>query len=179
MLTATDSTESRFTAHVRGTGSSPGSRTTSLASPRSVVVHGAIMVRSSRGIAASRDKTTTGRRPMSGGSHHQTSPRRGWSFTGRPRHGTTPDHPTRRARRWGGSGTPRRRRHRSALPGPSPAVRQAPRRRARRLSPRDAPRGRWPVEGRQPSYSPALSACHHDGTNVPSGQRFVPGEPFR
>ncbi len=73
------STESRLAAERLGTGSSAGSRTTSLWRPRIVVVHGAINARPSRGIAASRDSTTTGRRPTSGSSHHQISPRRGWS----------------------------------------------------------------------------------------------------
>jgi hypothetical protein len=71
------STESRFTAVLRLTGSLPGSRTTSLASPRIVVVHGATRARRSRGIATSRESTTTGRRPISGGSHHHNSPRIG------------------------------------------------------------------------------------------------------
>ena len=75
--TETLSMESRLTAVRRRTGSSPGSRMTSLARPRIVVVHGAITARRSRGIAASRDRTTTGRRPISGGSHHQSSPRKG------------------------------------------------------------------------------------------------------
>lgn len=77
--TATDtlSTESRLTAQSRGIGSSVGSRTTSLARPRMVVVQGATKARRSRGIAASRDRTTTGRRPASGSSHHHTSPRAG------------------------------------------------------------------------------------------------------
>jgi len=73
----TDSTESRLTAQRRPIGSSPGSRTTSLGKPRIVVVHGAIRARRSRGIATSRDSTTTGRRPISGGSHHHSSPRTG------------------------------------------------------------------------------------------------------
>lgn len=75
--TDTDSTESRLTTLRRGTGSSPGSSATSLARPRTVVVHGAISARRSCGIAASRDSTTTGRRPIPGGSHHHTftSPR--------------------------------------------------------------------------------------------------------
>src|SRR5436190_15307477 len=51
------------------------SSTTSLASPRIVVVHGATSVRRRRGMAASRESTTTGRRPISAGSHHQPSPR--------------------------------------------------------------------------------------------------------
>ena len=71
------STESRFTAERWEIGSSPGSRTTSLARPRMVVVHGATSARRSRGIAASRDRTTTGRRPTSPSSHHHTSPRVG------------------------------------------------------------------------------------------------------
>jgi hypothetical protein len=99
--TATDtlSTESRFTAERRGTGSSLGSRTTSLARPRIVVVHGATTARRSRGMAASRDKTTTGRLPASASSHHQTSPRAGigitWPLQLRE---TRPGCPTHRAR---------------------------------------------------------------------------------
>jgi hypothetical protein len=62
--TETLSTESRLTALRRGIGSSPGSRTTSLARPRIVVVHGATSARPSRGIAASRDSTMTGRRAI-------------------------------------------------------------------------------------------------------------------
>ena len=96
------STESRFTAERRGTGSSPGSSTTSLRSPRIVVVHGATSARRCRGITASRDRTTTGRRPISAISHHQTSPRAGTSLTTLPRPvGTTPGHPIRLARRAG------------------------------------------------------------------------------
>ena len=82
-LTDTLSTESRFTAVVRGTGSSPGSRRTSLGRFRTVVVQGPTRVRRSRGMAASRDRTTTGRRPTSGSSHHQSSPRRGGPLTSR------------------------------------------------------------------------------------------------
>jgi len=72
--TETLSTESRFTAERRGIGSEPGSRTTSLASPRMFVVHGATSARSSRGIAASRESTTTGRRPSR--PFHTTRPLR-------------------------------------------------------------------------------------------------------
>ncbi len=97
--TETLSTESRFTTLGRGTGSAPGSSTTSLGSPRIVVVHGAMRVRPRRGMAASRLSTTTGRRPMSGSSHHQSSPRRGDPFTTmRPRLGMKPGRPTRLAR---------------------------------------------------------------------------------
>ena len=68
-------TESRLTALTRGTGSTSGSSSTSLGSPRIVVVHGAMRVRPSRGMATSRLRTTTGRRPTSGSSHHHSSPR--------------------------------------------------------------------------------------------------------
>ena len=96
------STESRLTADRRGIGSSPGSRTTSLSSPRMVVVHGATNTRRSRGIATSRDSTTTGRRPISANSHHQTSPRAGRVLTKRrPLAATTQGRPTRPARRAG------------------------------------------------------------------------------
>src|SRR3990172_4009657 len=94
--TETLSTESRFTADSRGIGSSPGSISTSLARPRIVVVHGAINARRSLGIAASRDRITTGRREISGSSHHHTSPLAGRSFTTkRPPHETMLSHPIR------------------------------------------------------------------------------------
>jgi hypothetical protein len=79
MRTATEtlSTESRLIEDRFGTGSPAGSTTTSLARPRIVVVHGATSVRFRRGIAALRERTTTGRRPTWGSSHHHTSPRAG------------------------------------------------------------------------------------------------------
>ncbi len=66
--TATDtlSTESRFTAERRGTGSSLGSRTTS-GRPADCRLQGATTARRSRGMAVSQDKTTTGRLPASRG----------------------------------------------------------------------------------------------------------------
>jgi hypothetical protein len=95
--TETLSTESRFTAERRGIGSESGSRMTSLAIPRMVVVHGATSARRSRGIAASRESTTTGRLPISAISHHQTSPRAGSALTRRQRPAAmTPGRPTRR-----------------------------------------------------------------------------------
>lgn len=112
--TASDtlSTESRFTADRSGAGSSPGSKMTSLGNPRMVVVQGAINARPRRGMAASRDRTTTGRRPMWGSSHHHSSPRRGVLLTmPLPRRGTRPGRPTRRARRAGACHM-RRRQHR-------------------------------------------------------------------
>jgi len=114
--TETLSTESRLTADRRGTGSSSGSRTTSLASPRIVVVHGATSARRSRGMAASRESTTTGRRPISAISHHHNSPRIGNALTRRrPLAERTPGRPTHQARRSGA----RRRRHSSRLPRPA------------------------------------------------------------
>lgn len=114
--TETLSIESRFTADARGTGSSCGSSNTSLGSSLMLVVHGAITARRSRGIATSRERTTTGRGEISGSSHHQTSPRDGRSFTmiQRP-HGTTPGHPIRRVGRAAERHT-RRRPHQSRPP---------------------------------------------------------------
>ena len=118
--TETLSTESRLTADRRGTGSSPGSRTTSLGMPRMVVVHGATSARPSRGIATSRDSTTTGRGPISGSSHHQSSPRRGRSVTTRRRpNETTRGRPTRRPR----SEDARRRPSTTRRPQPDDVVR--------------------------------------------------------
>jgi hypothetical protein len=95
--TETLSTESRFTAERRGIGSESGSRMTSLAIRRIVVVHGATSARRSRRIAASRESTTTGRLPISAISHHQTSPCAGSALTRRqPPAATTPGRPTRR-----------------------------------------------------------------------------------
>lgn len=108
------STESRFTAERTGTGSSAGSSTTSLTSPLIVVVHGATSARRCRGITTSRDRTTTGRRPISAISHHQTSPRAGTPLTTSPRPAeTTPGRPIRLARRVGA-----RHRRRSSRPPP-------------------------------------------------------------
>jgi len=77
---------------------------------------------SGRGITASRERITTGRRPISAISHHHTSPRAGNTLTKRPRPvATTPDRPTRPARRLGA----RRRRRNSRPPrriGDEPAV---------------------------------------------------------
>jgi hypothetical protein len=98
--TETLSIESKFATQRRGIGSDSGSRITSLASPRMVVVQGATSARRRRGIAASRDSTTTGRRPISAISHHHTSPRAGSDLTSLQRlAATTLDRPTRRARR--------------------------------------------------------------------------------
>ena len=94
---ATLSTESRLIAEILGMGSSPGSRSTSLGNPRTVVVHGATIDLPSRGMAASRERTTTGRRPMSASSHHQISPRAGTGLTKLLRlHERMPSLPTRR-----------------------------------------------------------------------------------
>jgi hypothetical protein len=94
--TETLSTESRFTADRTGIGSSPGSSCTSLASPRIVVVHGAINAFRSLGIATSLERTTTGRREISGSSHHHTSPLAGRPFTTKPQpREMTPSRPIR------------------------------------------------------------------------------------
>ncbi len=96
------SIESRLTAVRSGTGSSPGSRRTSLGRPRMVVMQGAMSARRWRGMTASRDRTTTGLRPISPISHHHASPREGKSVaTPRPPVGTRTSLPIRRARRAG------------------------------------------------------------------------------
>lgn len=137
--TDTLSTESRLTAHSRGTGSTPGSSTTSLGSPLMVVVHGAITARPSRGIATSRLNTTTGLLPISGSSHHQSSPRRGWSVTTRQRlNGTTQDRPTHRPRRPDARRT-RRTNCRSRPADGVPRARRVPGRRARSRRVRPSP----------------------------------------
>lgn len=126
--TDTLSTESRLTAERRGTGSSSTSSTTSLGSPRMFVVHGAIKARPRRGIAASRDKTMTGRREISGSSHHQTSPLDGRSFTTTPRpRGRKPGHPTHRLHRAVVGHRPHRQR-RLHVHDAAPAKRREPRR---------------------------------------------------
>lgn len=158
--TETVSTESRLAAERRGIGSESGSRTTSLGSPRSVVVHGATSARRSRGIAASRDSTTTGRRPTSANAHHHTSPRAGRPFTRRPpRAATKPDHPNRRHRRLAA----RRRRGRQCPAqriGAEQEVPQEPRRQARRQSNPSACGGHCPTARHPPSYSDVCDSCH-------------------
>lgn len=164
--TATDtlSTESRLTADRRGIGSSRGSRTTSLARPRRVVVQGATSALRSRGIAASRDKTTTGRLPASASSHHQTSPRAGSVITKplRPAE-TRRDRPTRPARRAGVRRRPRnlRRLRRS---GDASVALQGLRRRARRRWCRGAVPERCGAAADRRSCSTVCESCHKYAT---------------
>jgi len=128
------STESRLTADRLGTGSSSGSRMTSLASVRIVVVHGATSARRSRGIAASRESTTTGRLPICGSSHHHSSPRAGaWLTKPMRPAGTTRDHPRRQARR-ADAGHRRRMWHRSRWRDAWQVTPPTPRLRAQRRS---------------------------------------------
>ncbi len=101
MATETLSTESRFTAERRGRGSSGGSSTTSLSSPRIVVVHGATSARRCRGITA----CETGRRRVDGQSRPSrttTPPPGGSAVTNVPRPAeTTSGRPTRPVRQVG------------------------------------------------------------------------------
>lgn len=164
------SIESRLTAVRRRTGSSPGSRTTSLAKPRIVVVHGAIKARRSRGIAASRERTTTGRRPISGGSHHQSSPRSGIVLTWRPLPiGTTEDRPTHRAHRSDGRHT-RGNRRRSLQPGSEQGARRVRRRKELHRCAVGSPS--WPRTGdsRQLLCSLAIGPWHKYGIDMPTGE---------
>ncbi len=158
------STESRFTAERRGTGSSPGSRTTSLTRPRMVVVHGAISARRCLGMTASRESTTTGRRPISAISHHQTSPRAGSAVTRLLRLAETmTGRPTRPARPAGA----RRRLHssrRSRRRDEDRAERRVPRRRGLH---RSLPRGYSEPPRGVPhplSCSIVCEPCHHHAT---------------
>jgi hypothetical protein len=162
--TETLSTESRFTTERRGIGSEPGSRTTSLAGPRMVVVHGATSARRSRGIDASRDSTTSGRRPISAISHHHTSPRAGSAPTKRSAPGATmPGRPTRRAHRPGAC----RRRRSSRPPRPIDDERVMPREPHRRgpcqlsLTARCA---RWSAAQRSQWCSTVCGSCHYYAT---------------
>lgn len=169
----TPSTESRLTAERCGIGSSPGSRTTSLGSPRAVVVHGATSARPSRGIAASRDKTTTGRRPISASSHHHNSPRAGSALTRRRLLlvETMRGHPARPARRAGA-----RRRRRSWRPprrrGGERATPRGPRLRGRRRRPPSALVERLRGGPRPRSCSVVCEPCHYHATPRPAS---VPG----
>ena len=169
--TDTLSTESRFTALGRGTGSSEGSSRTSLASPRRVVVQGATTTRRRRGMAASRDRTTTGRRLVVGRSHHQTSPRAGsWLTMHQPLPGRRPSRPTHRARSADVRRRPRKTR-RSKPSGAWPAVRLAPRpSELRRSNPH--PTAERPPEGqRQQLCSNVCDSCHDYATTSPAHHR--------
>ena len=166
--TETLSTESRLTALRRGTGSSPGSSTTSLGRPRIVVVQGATSARRNRGIAASRESTTTGRRPISGSSDHQTSPRRGSEVTTtQPRRGTTPDRPNRRARRSGARRMPPRTPRRPRRPDGGPRAPAAPRRAESSRSPLGAGLGPGPGAHHQRSCSLESGPCHNYASFMP------------
>jgi hypothetical protein len=177
VTTDTLSIVSRFTADGRGTGSSPGSRTTSLARPRRIVVQGATSARRCRGITASRDKTTTGRRPISAISHHQTSPRAGSPLTRRRRPvARTPDRPTRPAHR---PGARHRRcsRHRPQRIGDGPATLEVLRRRGRRRCFRRRDRALCRGVERPPSCSSVCVSCHDYATARSGSMRHeaVPG----
>ena len=157
------SIESRLTAERSGTGSSPGSRRTSLGSPRMVVVQGAMSARRWRGMTASRDRTTTGLRPISAISHHHTSPRAGKSvMTPRPPVGTRPSLPIRLARRAGARRT--RRSWRPLRPlGGEPTGQQGLRQQVRSQASR-TPCGRSRGGRRQPWCSSVCDSCHNHAT---------------
>jgi hypothetical protein len=171
------STESRLTAERSGTGSSPGSRQTSLGIPRTVVVQGAINARRRRGIAASRESTTTGRRPISASSHHHTSPRAGWFvMKRRPRCGMMPSRPTRLVRRVGVRRT-RRRRRRPPPPGGSPTAPSALRPQAQRpVCP--TPSGRSPGDLRPLWCSDVCGSCHKYAMRRSALARWRSGDVF-
>jgi len=162
--TETLSTESRFTADWRGIGSSPGSRRTSLASPRIVVVQGATSALRSRGIAAFRERTTTGRREISGSSHHHTSPLAGMSIMTRLQRPETmpgrPIHPARLVdgrRNW-------RTLHQSQLRDAGPPTHQELHPRALRHSVPTSVASRWLLATRPQLCSHVCVPCHNHAT---------------
>ena len=132
-----------------------------------VVVQGAITARRSRGIAASRERTTTDRRPISGGSHHQSSPRSGRVLMWRRRPiGTTGDRPTRRVHRWGGRRM-RCSRRRLRLHGSERGALQGRRRKGLRRCAAGSPS--WPgtTGSRQRLCSLAIEPSHKCGIDMP------------
>ena len=165
--TATDtlSNESRLTAQRRGIGSVSGSRTTSLASPRIVVVQGATTARRSLGIATSRESTTTGRRPISDNAHHHTSPRFGSCVTRcSPPSARSRDRPTRLADQPDFRHR-RRSQHRSRVPDAGPGELAARRPPVRRRSARSEYPEPLPTGKRRPSCSTVCGPCHKYATS--------------
>jgi hypothetical protein len=133
---------------------------TSLARRRIVVVQGATNARLSRGIAASRDSTMTGRLPASASSHHHTSPRSGNPIMRqRQLAGMTPDRPTRRAHRLD---APHRRRswHPPRPIVDEPATLQGPDRSGRHRLCRSVSREHWQEAVRRPLCSIVCDSCH-------------------
>ena len=162
------SIESRLTAERCRTGSSPGSRTTSLANPRIVVVHGAIRERLRRSMAMFLERMTTGRLPMSGGSHHHSSPRAGRGVTWLLlRCGTTQGRPTRPVRPGDGRRSTAGSHHRCLRRGCERAAPLALHRTAMRLCALDSPHG--PAKGalRRRSCSLANVPWHDYGIDLP------------
>jgi hypothetical protein len=165
------STESRLTAERRGTGSSPGARITSLGSERIVVVHGAISARRRRGIATSRERITTGRRPISGSSHHHSSPRHGIGLTSwRQPAETTPGLPRHRADPRD-DGHTRRTWRRSPPRGDVQAVPRALRRPRPRQSNPSVAAARRPAARCRRSCSDVCDSCHKYATGRSSEPR--------
>lgn len=170
------STESRLIADTRGIGSSLGSRTTSVDSPLTLVVQGATMIRPRRVIAASRESTTTGRRPISGGSDHHTSPRCGSAVTiCERRRATTRGRPTRRARRADARRRPGTGR-RSLLHAAIAAALRAQHPAGTRHSSMPAGRVLRQAARCRLSCSPVLSSCHNRSMNVLHVRSGSPGE---
>jgi hypothetical protein len=132
-------------------------------------VHGAISARLSLGIAASRDSTRTGLRPISGSSHHQTSPldgRGGVLMSWRLRHGTRRDHPMRLAPRVD-AGHRQRKTHRSHRLDGEPAEPSTHCRAERRPSPGRERHARPGGASRRRWCLPLSAACHEYGMWMP------------
>lgn len=172
VITETLSTESRLTADRSGIGSSPGSITTSLANPRTVVVQGAMSALRSLGMEMSRERITTGRREMEGSSHHHTSPLMGRPVTKKlPPLGRMRGRPNRLTHRVEG-------RHRSCIWHQSQQLDAGqpghPELHPEEQHPSNQTATPLPVRSvtRQPSCSPVFVPCHKYATNRAWLQRW-------
>ena len=137
-------------------------------------MHGATTARRRASTAAVRDRTTTGRRPTSCSSHHQTSPRCGRLTAPPPaadrgRHPRSPGLPTHQAPRPGAGRTPRHTTRRPRPGGAPPSASAGPPRAARRRCHRRAPPWREPAVSVEGGAHPRLGHAtimphlHHHG----------------
>ena len=135
-----------------------------------IVVHGATNVRRNRGMAASREITTTGLLWISGSSHHQSSPRSGIEVT-RRRHQyeTLQGFPTHRIHQLGIRRT-RRKRSQPHLRDCERQVRRALRRGASRHLRLNAAAGPSPRDHRQPLCLLVPCSCHNCSMLMPASR---------
>jgi len=135
-----------------------------------VVVHGATNVRRNRGMAASREITTTGLLWISGSSHHQSSPRSGIEIT-RRRHQneTLQGFPTHRSRQSVNRRT-RRKQRQSHSHGYERRARRGPHRAAWRHLRLNEAAGPSPGDHRQPLCLLVPCSCHNCSMLMPTSR---------